>query len=80
MLADGNNKTCLQPDINLGKILAKPIRALSVGKMVFGLIECFEERNNVTLISFLCTRDSTFVDAIIDLIVLPIVCCINLAL
>lgn len=73
-------KSSLQPDIDFSEAFAKPVRPTSRCKMVLNLVKSFEKLCYDTLICFLSAGNAAFVHAVVDVVVMPLVNFINLAL
>lgn len=70
----------LQPNINLGKDLPKPVRPLARGLLQVRLaaVQGFKQRNHVPLVGLLSGGKARLVHAVVDLVVLPLVRLIDL--
>jgi len=69
-----------QPDINLGQCLAKPVRPLGCRLLEMGLgaVEGLKEGDHVPLVGGLGGGEARLVDAVVDLVVLPLVGLVDL--
>ena len=65
----------VQPNIRLRNLLSKIVRSLlHLTQMLLRAVQTLEQSRNSFLISFLCGRESGLVDAVVDVVVGPVVC------
>jgi hypothetical protein len=74
------SKSNLQPDIDFGKVLAKPVRPAGRCKMVFNLIKSFEKLCYDTFIYVLSAGNAAFVHPVVNVVIMPLMNLINLTL
>lgn len=71
-----------QSDVDLGKLVSEPIRAIFGflgSQMGLGAIECLEQGHDVAVVGGLGGGKAGLVDAVVDEVVDPLVCLVNLA-
>lgn len=71
-----------QPDVHLSQLLAEPERSLPArrGQVRLGPVERLEECPDVALVGLLRGREAGLVDAVVDLVVVPLVGLVDLRL
>ena len=69
-----------QSDIDFGDTIAEPERSFGRGEMRLGPVQRLEENLDVLFVGLLRRGEPGLVDAVVDLVVLPLVRCIDLGL
>ena len=69
----------VQPDVRFRDVLSKQIGMMTwASEMFLQLVERLENRINVGVIGFLCRREASFVNTIVDSVIDPFVHLVNL--
>lgn len=74
------SSSSLQPNVDFGKALAKPVRPASRCKMAFNFIKGPKKLRYGVFICLLCGSNAAFIHAVVNVIVMPSLNLINLTL